>query len=52
MLLGWSLVLAGRLLTWGCSASPLNGQAAELWVKDPVEYKKLVLARHQDLDEE
>lgn len=35
-----------------CSASPLNGQAAELWDKDPVEYKKLVLGRHQDLDDE
>ncbi|KAI9719470.1 MAG: Ubiquitin-conjugating enzyme E2 11 [Candelaria pacifica] len=31
--------------------SPLNGQAAELWDKDPVEFKKLVLARHQDIDE-
>jgi ubiquitin-conjugating enzyme E2 C len=34
------------------SASPLNGQAAELWDKDPVEYKKLVLSRHRDLAEE
>ncbi|OCK77537.1 hypothetical protein K432DRAFT_384622 [Lepidopterella palustris CBS 459.81] len=33
------------------NASPLNGQAAELWDKDPVEYKRLVLARHRD-DEE
>lgn len=34
------------------SASPLNGQAAELWDSDPDEFKRLVLARHQDLDEE
>ena len=34
------------------SASPLNGQAAELWDSDPAEYKRLVLGRHQDLDEE
>ncbi|KAI9805813.1 MAG: Ubiquitin-conjugating enzyme E2 11 [Sarcosagium campestre] len=34
------------------NASPLNGQAAELWDKDPAEYKKLLLARHRDLDEE
>ncbi|EON67111.1 ubiquitin-conjugating enzyme E2 C [Coniosporium apollinis CBS 100218] len=34
------------------NASPLNGQAAELWDKDPVEYKKLVLARHKDLADE
>ncbi|KAI9817198.1 MAG: Ubiquitin-conjugating enzyme E2 11 [Pycnora praestabilis] len=34
------------------NASPLNGQAAELWDKDPVEYKKLVLSRHRDVDED
>ena len=34
------------------SASPLNGQAAELCEHDPSEFKRLVLARHQDLDEE
>ncbi|KZF22122.1 hypothetical protein L228DRAFT_268614 [Xylona heveae TC161] len=34
------------------NASPLNGQAAELWDKDPAEYKRLVLARHRDIDEE
>ena len=34
------------------SASPLNGQAAELWDKDPAEFKKLVLARHRDLEDE
>ena len=32
------------------SASPLNGQAAELWNSDPAEYKRMVLARHQDID--
>ncbi|MCJ1225688.1 Ubiquitin-conjugating enzyme E2 11 [Toensbergia leucococca] len=34
------------------NASPLNGQAAELWDKDPAEFKRLVLGRHQDLDDE
>lgn len=33
------------------NSSPLNGQAAELWDNDPVEYKRLVLARHCE-DEE
>lgn len=28
------------------SASPLNGEAALLWDRDQVEYKKKVLARH------
>ena len=30
------------------SASPLNGEAALLWDRDQVEYKKKVLARHQE----
>ena len=34
------------------SASPLNGQAAALWDSDPVEFKRLVLIRHENLDEE
>ncbi|KAI9887307.1 MAG: Ubiquitin-conjugating enzyme E2 11 [Watsoniomyces obsoletus] len=34
------------------NASPLNGQAAELWDKDPKEFKRLMLARHRDLDDE
>ena len=34
------------------SASPLNGQAAQLWDSDPVEFRRLALARHQDLDED
>ena len=29
------------------SASPLNGEAAILWDKDQVDFKKKVLARHQ-----
>jgi ubiquitin-conjugating enzyme E2 C len=33
------------------SSSPLNGQAAELWDKDMVEYKRLVLARHKNPEE-
>lgn len=31
------------------SASPLNGQAAELWDSDMEEFKRQVLARHRDL---
>jgi ubiquitin-conjugating enzyme E2 C len=34
------------------SASPLNAQAAELWDSDQEEFKRHVLARHRDLDEE
>lgn len=34
------------------SASPLNGEAAELWDKDPEEFKKKVLGRHRDADDE
>ncbi|MCJ1372706.1 Ubiquitin-conjugating enzyme E2 11 [Loxospora ochrophaea] len=34
------------------NASPLNGQAAELWDSDPEEFKRLVLARHRDLEDE
>lgn len=34
------------------SASPLNGEAADLWDKDPEEFKRKVLARHRDLDED
>jgi ubiquitin-protein ligase len=30
------------------SSSPLNGEAALLWDRDQVEYKKKVLARHQE----
>jgi len=34
------------------NASPLNGQAAELWDKDPVAFKRHVLARHQDIEDD
>jgi ubiquitin-conjugating enzyme E2 C len=34
------------------SASPLKGEAAELWDKDPEEFKKKVLGRHRDIDDE
>ncbi|KAK5992878.1 E2 ubiquitin-conjugating enzyme 11 [Cladobotryum mycophilum] len=34
------------------NASPLNGEAAELWDKDPEEFKKKVLARHVDIEED
>ncbi|KAF3896219.1 Ubiquitin-conjugating enzyme E [Trichophyton interdigitale] len=32
------------------NASPLNGQAAGLWDKDPAEYQRLVLARHREIE--
>ncbi|MCJ1241261.1 Ubiquitin-conjugating enzyme E2 11 [Varicellaria rhodocarpa] len=34
------------------NASPLNGEAAELWSKDPAEFQRKVLARHRDLEDE
>jgi ubiquitin-conjugating enzyme E2 C len=34
------------------NASPLNGEAAELWDNDPELFKKKVLARHKDIDDE
>lgn len=34
------------------SASPLNGEAAELWDKDAEEFKRKVLGRHRDVDDE
>ncbi|PHH84817.1 hypothetical protein CDD83_1332 [Cordyceps sp. RAO-2017] len=34
------------------NASPLNGEAAELWDKDPQEFKNKVVARHRDIEEE
>lgn len=41
------------LLTRGFpSASPLNGEAAELWDKDREEFKRKVLARHRDVEDE
>ena len=33
------------------SASPLNNEAAQLHEKDPEEYQRKVLARHQDIDD-
>ncbi|KAJ8607433.1 hypothetical protein MRB53_040283 [Persea americana] len=32
------------------NSSPLNGEAATLWDHDQAEFKRKVLARHQDLD--
>ncbi|KAG8163655.1 hypothetical protein KVR01_006952 [Diaporthe batatas] len=32
--------------------SPLNAEAAELWDKDPEEFKRKVTARHRDIDDE
>lgn len=34
------------------SASPLNGEAAELWDKDREEFKSKVVARHRDVEDE
>lgn len=34
------------------SDSPLNAEAAELWGKDPDEFKRKVLARHRDIDDD
>jgi ubiquitin-conjugating enzyme E2 C len=34
------------------SSSPLNGEAAELWDKDPAEFQRKVMARHKDIDDE
>jgi len=34
------------------NASPLNGQAAELWDSNPQEFKRLVLARHRSIDDD
>ncbi|KAI5807633.1 putative ubiquitin conjugating enzyme, partial [Peziza echinospora] len=31
--------------------SPLNGQAAELWEKNPAEYKRLLMLRHREADD-
>jgi len=32
--------------------SPLNGQAAQLWDTNPTEYKKLLMKRHVEADDE
>jgi ubiquitin-conjugating enzyme E2 C len=34
------------------SSSPLNGQAAELWDNNQDEFKRQVLARHKELEDE
>ncbi|ETS75187.1 Ubiquitin-conjugating enzyme [Pestalotiopsis fici W106-1] len=34
------------------NASPLNGEAAELWDKDAEEFKRKVLGRHRDVDDD
>lgn len=34
------------------SDSPLNAEAAELWDKDPEEFKRKVAARHRDVDDD
>jgi ubiquitin-conjugating enzyme E2 C len=44
-----SILMSNMLI---CSASPLNGEAAELWDSDPEEFKKKVLGRHRDIEEE
>lgn len=34
------------------SASPLNGEAAELWDNDPAVFKTKVMDRHKDIEED
>ncbi|KAI9810007.1 MAG: Ubiquitin-conjugating enzyme E2 C [Phylliscum demangeonii] len=34
------------------NSSPLNAQAAELWDEDPAEFKRLMLLRYRNLDED
>ncbi|KAK4116174.1 hypothetical protein N656DRAFT_774372 [Canariomyces notabilis] len=34
------------------NTSPLNGEAAELWDKDPALFKTKVLARHKDIEDD
>jgi ubiquitin-conjugating enzyme E2 C len=34
------------------SASPLNGEAAELWDNNMEEFKKKVLGRHRDITDD
>ncbi|KAK1777421.1 ubiquitin-conjugating enzyme/RWD-like protein [Copromyces sp. CBS 386.78] len=34
------------------NASPLNGEAAELWDKDPTLFKTKVMDRHKDIDDD
>ncbi|GAP92172.1 putative ubiquitin conjugating enzyme [Rosellinia necatrix] len=34
------------------NSSPLNGEAAELWDKDAEEFKRKVLGRHRDIDDD
>lgn len=34
------------------SASPLNGEAAELWDKDPALFKTKVMDRHRDIEDD
>jgi ubiquitin-conjugating enzyme E2 C len=46
-----AVLASSSLLTECHSASPLNGEAATLHEKNPEEYAKKVLARHQDIDD-
>jgi ubiquitin-conjugating enzyme E2 C len=34
------------------NASPLNAQAADLWTRDPQEYKRLLLQRYRPIEEQ
>ncbi|KAF2751469.1 ubiquitin-conjugating enzyme [Sporormia fimetaria CBS 119925] len=49
--IGTVLLSVQSLLGEPNNSSPLNGQAAELWDKDPEEFKKQVLLRHKTPDE-
>ena len=48
----WDWLRKGMLtLITLSSASPLNNEAAQLHEKDPEEYQRKVLSRHQDIDD-
>lgn len=52
ILTGKNLVPRNMSANMPSSASPLNGEAAELWDKDMEEFKRKVLARHRDVDDD
>lgn len=47
-----AMVLRMLWLTYICSDSPLNAEAAELWDKDIKEFTVKVKARHRDIDDD
>jgi ubiquitin-protein ligase len=45
------VLIVGLCFFFFSSKSPLNGQAAELWDKDPKEYKRLLMLRHREAED-